>query len=352
MRASVGSVVADLDRANGAPPESVADGTTDEAQALLEHLGVIASGEPVQLEPLSGGVSSDIWLVRRHSDIFVLKRARAQLKVAAEWRAPVNRGAAEAAWLGYVGAAVPGCTPRVLAADAETYAIALEYVDPSVYRNWKSSLLAGEIDVTMAGQLGRVLGRIHASSTRTPGLANRFANQELFESLRIKPYLLRTADAVPDARHAIGVVVDSLRATRRALVHGDLSPKNILVGPGPIIIDAECATWGDPAFDAAFLLTHLALKEIRLMQHATDFRKAARQFEDEYLDEVTWEAPADLHDRIMSILPALMLARVAGASPVEYLDTAQQRTVHAVAVRAMQSGRPIWDLLAQETGAH
>ena len=49
--------------------------------------------------------------------------------------------------------------------------------------------------------------------------------------------------------------------TKRALVHGDVSPKNILVGPrGPVFLDAECAWYGDPAFDLAFCLNHLLLK--------------------------------------------------------------------------------------------
>ncbi|WP_308466117.1 phosphotransferase family protein [Rathayibacter soli] len=331
---------------------AAASAVGEEATALLEHIGLIAPGEPVRIEPLSGGVSSDIWLVRRGAEKFVLKRAREQLKVAADWRAPVGRGASEAAWLEYVGTAVPGCTPRVLATDAVTFAIALEYLEPDEYRNWKSVLMAGEVNPGTAETVGRLLGQIHASSTRKPGLANRFANQELFESLRIEPYLLRTADAVPESAHAIADVVDGLRTTQLALVHGDLSPKNILVGTRPIIIDAECATWGDPAFDAAFCLTHLALKEVHLAPHRLEFREASQRFERAYLNEVTWEPPADTHARIMRILPALLLARVAGASPVEYLDHAERAKIKAIAVEALRSGDPVWELLDQETGAN
>ena len=37
-------------------------------------------------------------------------------------------------------------------------------------------------------------------------------------------------------------------ATKRVLVHGDFSPKNLLAGAGgPVILDAECAWYGDPA---------------------------------------------------------------------------------------------------------
>ena len=49
------------------------------------------------------------------------------------------------------------------------------------------------------------------------------------------------------------------------LLHGDLSPKNILFrDAAPILLDAECATMGDASFDPAFCLNHLILKAIHL----------------------------------------------------------------------------------------
>ncbi len=50
-------------------------------------------------------------------------------------------------------------------------------------------------------------------------------------------------------------------AAKIALVHGDVSPKKVPAGPrGPVFLDAECAWYGDPAFDLAFCLNHLLLK--------------------------------------------------------------------------------------------
>lgn len=318
---------------------------------LLERMALVQPGETVQADALTGGVSSDIWLVRRGADTFVVKRAREKLNVAAEWHAPIDRGAAEEAWLRFVAAAVPGCVPRVLAVDEESFAIALEYLDAAEYRNWKSELLAGRVDVGVAATLGTTLGRIHAVSSGTPGLPAQFANQELFESLRIEPYLLRTADAVPEAQAALDAVVAGLREPGRALVHGDLSPKNILVGAVPVILDAECATWGDPAFDAAFCLTHLVLKQVHLPDHAAELRRAAEAFERAYLDEVVWEDAAETQARIARILPALALARVAGASPAEYLDDGERERIRASAVLALNTGRALVDVLDEQAGA-
>lgn len=318
---------------------------------LLERMALVEPGESVRAEALTGGVSSDIWLVRSGAGSFVVKRARARLLVAAEWHAPIDRGAAEEAWLTFVAGAVPGCVPRVLAVDEESFAIALEYLDAAEYRNWKTELMAGRVDVGVAAALGSTLGRIHAVSSGTPGLPAQFANQELFESLRIEPYLLRTAEAVPEAAAALEAVIAGLREPGRALVHGDLSPKNILIGSAPVILDAECATWGDPAFDAAFCLTHLALKQVHLPQHAAELRRAAVAFERAYLEEVVWEDAAETEERIARILPALALARVAGASPAEYLDDDERARIRASAVLALNTGRALEDVLDEQAGA-
>ena len=327
-----------------------------EARAILERMGLARPGEMLFVEPLTGGVSSDIWLVRRDAGDFVLKKAREQLKVDAAWHAPIDRGAAEAAWLRYVADAVPGHAPAVLAVDEPSFAMALEYFDAGSYGNWKNQLLAGHVDAVFAAEVGRTLGRIHAASTKTPGLAEQFANQELFESLRIEPYLRRTAAAVPAVREELGRIIAGLESTPLALVHGDLSPKNILVGSGDdaahaVILDAECATWGDPAFDAAFCLTHLAIKETHLPAWAPELRVSAVAFETAYLAEVSWESVDAIRERIGRILPALVLARMAGASPVEYLEPAEQADIAAMATTALRSGDRLWDIMDKTTGS-
>lgn len=307
-------------------------------RGLLERLGLITRGEAFEAEPLTGGVSSDIQLVRTDRRSFVLKRALERLKVEAEWHAPLDRVASEAAWLDFAGSVVPGSCPKVVVFDPESFTMALEYLDPAAHRNWKAELLAGRVDVGVAASLGERLGRIHAASARRTELAERFDNAELFEVLRIEPYLVRTAVAVPEARAVLEGVIAELRATRIALVHGDVSPKNILVGQYPVILDAECATWGDPAFDAAFCLTHLALKAVHLPVHAPELCNAARALRAAYLTQVDWEDPDAALRRIERILPALMLARVAGASPAEYLDSASRQRVKDIAIEALLNG--------------
>ncbi len=103
------------------------------------------------------------------------------------------------------------------------------------------------------------------SSTPTPHGATTsprvFATDHIFFPIRLEPYLAATARIHADCAAQLQALIDVTPSTKLALVHGDVSPKNILCGPhGPVFLDAECAWYGDPAFDLAFCLNHTLLK--------------------------------------------------------------------------------------------
>ena len=278
--------------------------------------------------PLAGGVSSDIWLVAAQGCGVVVKRPLADLKVAGEWRAPLARSRSEAAWLSTVSALVPGTCPKVLAFDADQSLIALEYLDPSRYTVWKADLLSGRVTLNVAEAVGRRLGRIHQLTAARPALARQFATDDLFRVLRIEPYLEQVTQHHPALRGPVQRLARETMTTRLALVHGDVSPKNILVGTdGPLILDAECAWWGDPAFDLAFCLNHLLLKCLLPHTSTIDLLQSFDALVTAYLPFVDWEDPDALNARAARLLPALMLARVDGRSPVEYLAAPDRETV-------------------------
>lgn len=288
----------------------------------------LVSDDGFEAEPLTGGVASDIWLVRDDARCFVVKKALAQLRVRQAWHAPVSRNASEVAWMIEAGRVVPGAVPSVLAHDTHAGTFAMDYLDPTTHPVWKAELMGGRVDPDFAARLGATIGRIHAATAGQAHIAAAFDHDATFHALRLEPYLEATARVHTDLAAPLAALVRQVAETKHALVHGDVSPKNILVGPdGPVVLDAECAWYGDPSFDLAFCLNHLLLKAVHLPAHASALLAAFETMTRAYLAEVNWEPPAEIEARTAALLPALTLARVDGKSPVEYLtdDAVQQR---------------------------
>lgn len=302
------------------------------AQALRE-LG-LAGSEPLQGQPLTGGVSSDIWCIHTAAGPVCAKRALPQLRVAADWQAPIERNRYEARWMQVAQAAQPGCTPQVLGQHPGLGVLVMQWLPPGEHRLWKTLLRDGQADIATAQSVGRTLVRIHAyAAARAGTLAPQFDTDTIFLDIRLDPYLLATARRHPDLAAPLQALVAQTQGQRLTLVHGDVSPKNILIGPtGPVLVDAECAWWGDPAFDLAFCLNHLLLKGLWTPTARAAFLAAFAALAASYLDGVDWEPPATLERRAAALLPGLLLARVDGKSPVEYLTAeAQLEAVRRVA---------------------
>lgn len=309
-------------------------GWNSDIMAVLRRAGLLELGAPPPMVPLTGGVSSDIWRVDVAGKQYCVKRALEKLKVQADWRAPIERNSYEAAYLEVVDRLVPGAVPGLIYVDAAASAIVTRYLDPKAYELWKTALMAGEIDPAVAAAVGDRLGRIHSLTADDAAIAARFRSDQVFHAIRLEPYLLATAETQPMVATQLRALARRTAATRRCLVHGDVSPKNILVGRlGPVLLDAECAWFGDPAFDLAFVLNHLALKARHRPADAQRFADAFRQLVDAYLGHVDWEPVAAVEERTTSLLPGLMLARVDGKSPVEYLTGGKEKAdVRAFAI--------------------
>jgi aminoglycoside phosphotransferase (APT) family kinase protein len=292
----------------------------------LRRMGLVRPGEFAHLTPLTGGVSSDISLVEAGGRRFCVKRALPRLKVAAVWEAPVGRNAAEAAYMRAVAGWLPHAVPRVLGEDAKAGWFAMDYLAPGDHPLWKAELLAGIVEPDFAAAVGRDLAIIHARSAADPAMPAAFANDDTFEAIRVEPYLRATGRAHPELAARFDQLAHTTLTTKRALVHGDISPKNILRGPdGPVFLDAECAWFGDPAFDLAFCLNHLLLKGAREGADRAHYNSAFSALVRAYLAGVVWESVDGLEARAAALLPALFLARVDGKSPVEYLTRESER---------------------------
>jgi aminoglycoside phosphotransferase (APT) family kinase protein len=300
----------------------------------LQAHGLAAVDEVAQWRPLPGGVSSEIWRVDLPGRSLCVKRALPKLKVGVDWKAPVSRNAYEWAWLCFAAEHQPQAVPRPLAHDPAAGLFVMSFLAPERHPVWKQQLLEGVVEPGVAMQVSTVLARLHAASAHRPDLAQTFDTLPSFHALRLEPYLLATALRHPDIAERLQALALRTASTRLALVHGDVSPKNILVGPhGPVLLDAECAWYGDPAFDLAFCLNHLLLKCLVQPARAGSLLEAFAAFVAAYFDAAGFESRDTLEARAASLLPALLLARVDGQSPVEYLvgQPAQQALVRRVA---------------------
>ena len=274
------------------PAASAAQSPDPALAAFFAQAGLVAQGEPTLLTPLTGGVASDIWKVTRATACSSSRRRWPELRVAKEWNAPVSRNASEVEWMRVGGDVAPDAVPRILAHDRALGVFAMTFLDPARYPVWKAELRAGRADPGLRRAAGRGPWRaIHSATAGSEELARRFANDATFHPSALEPYLEATARAHPDLGDAaVRAVARDYACNKATLVHGDVSPKNILVGPdGPVFLDAECAWYGDPAFDLAFCLNHLLLKCLWTPTPRRGFLDCFDALRGAYLVGVDWE---------------------------------------------------------------
>lgn len=293
----------------------VLDETT--APAYCAARGLIDPHAEAAARSLGGGISNAVILVEANATRLVLKQALGKLRVEADWFASRDRIAIEAAALRAIDTWMPGSVPRVVDEDPANYIMAMECAPASAVP-WKTQLMAGDISLDTAAAAGALLADIHTHSAEDALCRSEFASIEAFDALRTDAYYRTVARVHPDLQPHIQGLIDRMLARRSALVHGDYSPKNLLVdGSRLMLIDCEACHWGDPGFDTAFCLNHLLLKAQYRPEWATRFLDAARAFWEAYR-RIPAAALADDAQTIDHLGP-MMLARIDGKSPVEYI---------------------------------
>ena len=323
----------------------------ENAVRYLEERGLIAPGAAHRATAryLGGGVSNVVVKVNvggTDGDALVLKQSLPKLRVTEDWFAPQERIYRERAGIDYLAGVLPASSiPRVVDEDRENFIFTMTAA-PSDGVNWKEALLNGEVNPAVAARVGNLLAAIHRSTCvvddDVPGELRQFADLDCFVQLRIDPYHRATAAAHPDLVEVIEREAQRMlprAGERRALVHGDFSPKNIIVtGDGAeanvFLLDFEVVHLGNPVFDLAFMLNHFTLKAIYNPALAERYCEAARAFWRAYLDAAgaamgNWNS---LERDTVRQLGALLLARIDGKSPAEYItDDARKECARQLA---------------------
>lgn len=316
----------------GAPNGTDDDKGALDATTVLDYLATrgLRPLPGAVARPLGGGVSNVVIAVGEGPGAMVVKQALAHLRVADVWPAPKDRAIAEAEALDLAGQLTPGAVPAVLDRDPERCALVVDRA-PVDWQDWKSLLLAGAINEEVAVRLGSLLSRWHNATLHGRMLSARLRQPERFEALRVDPYYRTVARRRPEIADVVLGYVDRMASRRLCLVHGDFSPKNVLVDDGPHlwVIDFEVAHLGDPAFDLGFLLCHFMLKSVHRPESAAAYDRCALAFASEYEAGVQSELLPSW-DYVMGHVACLMLARVDGKSPAEYLTADERAQVRKV----------------------
>lgn len=307
-------------------------------RAYLETRGLVERGEPLEVHALGGGVSNSIVRVAIGERCMVLKQAQPKLRVEADWFAPVDRVLIEADCMQVLADLLPaGTVPRVLFVDPNQYLYGMECL-PAGSVLWKTELLAGSVDLDVATRVGLILARMHQGTAEQPTLAARFEDLRILQALRLDPCFAYLVQRHPDCQSEIAAAIVRLQTARRCLVHGDYTPKNMLLHDDRLaLLDYEIAHWGDPALDSGFLIAHLLLKAVRAPHWAARYVAAARAFWLSYASACAVVESGELERATAYLVPFLVLARLDSKSPVEYLATAEMRsTARTIARQGIQ----------------
>lgn len=314
------------------------------AADFLRATGRLPAHASPAVRELAGGVSNIVLRVDLGpGERFVLKQCRERLRVAMDWRAPLERIWTEVAAMRLLFDVLPpGTVPRILFEDRDHYLYAMECA-PDDAVTWKQQLMACNFDVQRAVRVGELLARVHVEAAGHPALAGRLADTSLFEHLRVDPYYRTVAQAHPDLAPALEALIAAMPAAPdRTLVHGDFSPKNLLVsGNRLILLDFECAHAGDPAFDIGFLASHLVLKTFRAarLEGPRQVGHHLSLLDLFWASYVAWcniDHHGDRSRRGVRHAAACLLARLDGKSPVEYRHELDQHAVRRLAREILQ----------------
>jgi hypothetical protein len=290
-----------------------------EALAILAAAGYETGN--VLLTPLPGGVSSEIHIAQIGSERVVVKSALEKLRVASDWHSDPIRILAEGDALRWFHCVTPHYVPDPIAITDSPPGLVIPYApEPSV--DWRTSLLSRitKSDVEITRQLRQILTQWHSTSAKALS-GTRLDDTNRLRTLRLEPFYQDMATSLPEFNSVISDCITELLEQRTCMVHGDFSPKNVLLFEGGIwVLDAEVAHIGNPVLDYATMSAHLILKAL-FYRDSPESSEIAQSMIEVFLDtESVDKLPATLSPHTGVFLGV----RAIGRSPAQYLSSHQQ----------------------------
>lgn len=323
----------------------------EDTQSLLGYLrsdGRIGQNEQCDVRKLSLGVSNKTLLFTRENGVeWVIKQSLSKLRVKQDWYSAPQRIKIEYEGLKWLAKVLPPeAVPVPIFFDEPNFVLCMSAV-PRPHDNLKLLILKGDIDPALFAKLGNLLGIIHNAGRTSREAATLFGDRSYFRELRIEPFYKFTAKGIPELNSFFSDLISQTLKVQETVVHGDYSPKNILVrNQAVVLLDYEVMHFGDPAFDIGFFLCQM----LSFTNHLNDSRDrlaaASRQFWDNYQTTVH-RVTAAAESRAVQHTIGCLLARVLGRSPVNFLSEEEKlRQVRVAKALAEGAVRRIPDLIA------
>ena len=300
--------------------------------AYLTNRGIIKG--PAEVEELTGGVSNVVLAVKSGDKDLVLKQALPQLKVAAVWKADQRRAIVEANGMKLLHSITPESVPALIDFDPEEFTLTMERL-PRACTVWKSDLLGGVIKPSIGADLGRILATWHNFGAVNKEARDAYMEDSLFDQLRVTPFYRAVAKVNPPLDARIQELITEISTEKITLVHGDFSPKNIMISGSdkPIVLDFEVMHTGNPVFDLGFVSAHLLCKYLRIEDAKQ--RGLLRDTAISFINSYAKTCNIDVAKSLPHHVAVIALARVEGVSPVNYLDEGGKARVQSVTKAAL-----------------
>lgn len=281
--------------------------------------GIIDPNENNRFHYCSGGVSCTVVFVYAGKKQMIIKQGLAQLKTKEVWLCDPNRMNIEQRSNQIYHEIMPDCAPEVYFYDAENYIYGREAL-PEDWRMWKEDLLAGILSFPTAEKIITTLLKVHSDCSKRKEIAQEFDDNEIFYNLRISPYFEFTLQKYPQLKPFAVPLIQMLMNEKITLIHGDFSPKNILTDGNKVsILDYEVAHYGHPSFDLAFFSTHFVLKAVKNKAYAVSYLNMLGYMMNIYFSGCDYMDKKTLERGYIQLLALMILARVDGKSPAEYI---------------------------------
>ena len=294
--------------------------------------GLLSSNQKYISKKITDGVSSDIWYVKTSNKQYCIKRALAKLTVKEDWYAPIDRNNYEVKYFTHCRVIQPYSFPKILGHDSKNFILAMEWFDNKKFIVWKKKLLEKSVSLKDGKRIGKLLSLVHKSFYKKKQYEKIFLNDKTFYDIRIEPYLRFTSKFYPEFYESYKKTINFLTKNKSTVIHGDFSPKNILLGKNfPVILDAETACWGNPAFDIAFFNNHIILKSIFNRKVFKSYLNLSNHFLKTYLANFSVVNNSNFISKFITLQALLILARVDGKSPVEYFKKQHKAIARSLA---------------------